>query len=365
MNNFDEMPKKMTPNLPLWSFQLQPNSKLALKTRKDLEIHLITRALKDEEFKRELIANPKAVIERELGTKLPDELEINVLEETEDTIYMVLPCNPYEGISEEELKASLGITYEDVAKWVSEQQRNTLLDETSSILVISRAWKDEGFKQELLKNPKRTLTKELEITIPDSLDIQVISETPNALYLVLPIISDQHTSKDLYDALSEGELEAVAGAYRELIIASTHIYTGGCCITNPSDRNLKANFSPVDSKSVLEKVAALPIETWNYKSQNPTIRHIGPMAQDFHAAFSVGEDDKHINTVDADGVALAAIKGLYQLIKEKDAQIAKQQSQITDLETKNQNLEFRLATLELAVKSISTSSSSYKLLSRV
>ena len=52
------------------------------------------------------------------------------------------------------------------------------------------------------------------------------------------------------------------------------------------------------------------MQTWNLKSQDPAIRHIGPMAQDFYAAFNVGEDDKHINSVDADGVALAAIQGL-------------------------------------------------------
>ena len=86
MNNPEDMSKGMTPNLPLWSYQLQQNSKLAVKTRKDLEVHLITRALKDEGFKQELLANPKTLVEQELGTKLPEELEINVLEETEDTL---------------------------------------------------------------------------------------------------------------------------------------------------------------------------------------------------------------------------------------------------------------------------------------
>ena len=97
MNNQDKAPQGITPNLPLWSYQLQQGSKLAVKTRKDLEIHLITRALKDEGFRQELVANPKAVVEKELGVKLPEELEINVLEETEDTLYMVLPCNPMKG----------------------------------------------------------------------------------------------------------------------------------------------------------------------------------------------------------------------------------------------------------------------------
>ncbi len=357
MNNPEEMSKAMTPNLPFWSYQLQQNSKLAVRTRKDLDIHLITRALKDEAFKQELLANPKAVVEKELGAKLSEELEINVLEETEDTIYMVLPCNPYEGLSEPELKASLGMTYEDVAHWVLEQQRNALLDEAESVAIVSRAWKDEAFKQELLSHPKTTLAKELGSTISDDLDIKGMSETPNTLYLVLPNIPEKATT---CHSLNEIELEAVAGPYQEMLIADTHVYTGNCCITSPSDRNLKSNFSPVDSKSILEKVTALSIEIWSYKSQDPAIRHLGPMAQEFHAAFGVGEDDKHINMVDANGVALAAIQGLYQLVKEKDAQIANQQSLITNLEAKNQTLEFRLAALEQAVHDMSTVSSSYK-----
>jgi hypothetical protein len=52
----------------------------------------------------------------------------------------------------------------------------------------------------------------------------------------------------------------------------------------------------------------MPIQRWNMKSQDASIRHIGPMAQDFHAAFAVGEDNRHINSVDADGVALAPFK---------------------------------------------------------
>ncbi|MFN9175333.1 MAG: NHLP leader peptide family RiPP precursor, partial [Synechocystis sp.] len=161
MNNQDKTPEGITPLLPLWSYQLQQDSKLAVKTRKDLEIHLITRAVKDEGFRQELVANPKAVVEKELGVKLPEDLEIKVLEETEDTIYMVLPCNPYEGISEEELKASVSMTYEDVAQWVLEQQRNAFLDDESSIKLMARAWRNEKFKQEFLSNPLIVIGREL------------------------------------------------------------------------------------------------------------------------------------------------------------------------------------------------------------
>jgi len=87
---------------------------------------------------------------------------------------------------------------------------------------------------------------------------------------------------------------------------------GGGAWSNLSDRAAKDNFAAVDSTEVLERVASMPIQRWNYKSQDTSVKHIGPMAQDFAAAFGVGENDTTISTVDADGVALAAIQGLYQ-----------------------------------------------------
>jgi hypothetical protein len=109
-----------------------------------------------------------------------------------------------------------------------------------------------------------------------------------------------------------------------------------------SDRNVKADFAAVDGRGVLARVAAMPIQTWTYKSEVPSVRHIGPMAQDFHAAFDVGEDDRQINTVDANGVALAAIQGLHQVVQEKEAAIAALQRQ-------NVVLEARVAALEQAI----------------
>ena len=102
--------------------------------------------------------------------------------------------------------------------------------------------------------------------------------------------------------------------------------------TSMSDRNAKENFEPVNARTVLDKVAALPLSTWNYKAQTNGVRHIGPMAQDFKAVFGVGETETGITTVDADGVALAAIQGLNQKLEEKEAEI--------------QDLKHRLARLE-------------------
>lgn len=98
-----------------------------------------------------------------------------------------------------------------------------------------------------------------------------------------------------------------------------------------SDRNTKTNIQPVEARSILEQVVRLPIATWNYKSQNASIRHIGPMAQDFASAFNVGEGDTTITTVDADGVALAAIQGLDQKLNEKDAEIQELKRTVAEL----------------------------------
>ena len=104
-------------------------------------------------------------------------------------------------------------------------------------------------------------------------------------------------------------------------ISGVSLASGTGTWTSLSDRNAKANFQRVDASDVLAKVAAMPVMTWNYKTQAEEIRHIGPTAQDFRAAFGVGETDTGITTVDADGVALAAIQGLVEELKARDKTI--------------------------------------------
>ncbi len=113
-----------------------------------------------------------------------------------------------------------------------------------------------------------------------------------------------------------------------------------------SDRSSKTNLAAVNGAQLLEKLNQIPIETWSYKTQDASIRHIGPMAQDFAAAFGVGEDNKHINTVDADGVSLAAIQALYRLSQDKDAQIADQREQISTLQAQVAALQRQLDGLD-------------------
>jgi len=122
------------------------------------------------------------------------------------------------------------------------------------------------------------------------------------------------------------------------------VYANGVALT--SDRNAKENFQPVDNQAVLAKLAALSVTQWNYKTDQAGVQHIGPMAQDFQAAFKLdGTDDKHISVVDEGGVALAAIQGLNQKLeaesKAKDAEIQALKQSVAELTQLIQNIAER------------------------
>jgi len=115
--------------------------------------------------------------------------------------------------------------------------------------------------------------------------------------------------------------------------------SGSGAWSNLSDRNAKTGIVPLDDASILAKVAALPIDRWSYKSEKG-VRHMGPMAQDFYAAFGVGEDNRHITSIDEDGVALAAIKALNVALHRENAALA----------AKDAALERRLDALEARMR---------------
>jgi hypothetical protein len=104
----------------------------------------------------------------------------------------------------------------------------------------------------------------------------------------------------------------------------------------------KENFVVVDPKAVLALLTEVPISSWNLKSDDSGARHMGPMAQDFYQAFGLGMDDKHLAPLDTNGVALAAIQGLNELVQEKEIQINALEAQNTELEARLSALEQRL-----------------------
>ena len=110
-----------------------------------------------------------------------------------------------------------------------------------------------------------------------------------------------------------------------------YLTTGGVW-TDSSDVNVKANFASVDAAEILGLVAELPLTSWNFEAEGDAVRHLGPTAQDFYGAFSLGQDDRHIASLDSSGVALAAIQGLYGLVQEKDTQILALEERLNALE---------------------------------
>jgi hypothetical protein len=120
--------------------------------------------------------------------------------------------------------------------------------------------------------------------------------------------------------------------------SGVYVAAGGSSWNSISDRATKENFFPADNQAILETLASLPLQEYNLKSQDDSIRHVGLVAQDF-ATFGYGESDKAINMEDADGVALAAIQALYAENQALKAENTSQQQQIDAFEA-------RLAVLE-------------------
>ena len=113
---------------------------------------------------------------------------------------------------------------------------------------------------------------------------------------------------------------------------TAYLSSGGAWVS-VSDRNLKTNFTTVNAQDVLNRLCRLPVTAWNYRTEGDGIRHLGPMAQDFSAAFGLnGSDDKHIASVDESGVAFAAIQGLNQKLEQKETEITELKARLEKLE---------------------------------
>jgi hypothetical protein len=139
------------------------------------------------------------------------------------------------------------------------------------------------------------------------------------------------------------------------LTTGVYVTAGGGSWNSYSDRGSKENFRAVDDQALLARLAEVPMSTWNYKAQDPSIRHIGPMAQDFNALLDElgGEGETYINALDADGVALAAIQGLYELTQEQATRIealqaekASQAAEVSALRADLEEMEARLSALE-------------------
>jgi len=121
-----------------------------------------------------------------------------------------------------------------------------------------------------------------------------------------------------------------------------YVSSGGVW-TNASSRSFKDNFASVDVTAVLDKLIALPMQTWFYKMSRDEGRHMGPFAEDFAQVFGLGNDEKHIATVDESGVAFAAIQGLNRKVESANAELKQENA---DLHSRLAELMARLDKLE-------------------
>jgi len=138
----------------------------------------------------------------------------------------------------------------------------------------------------------------------------------------------------------------------EFLLSNGGNLTIAGAFTEGSDVNIKENFEEIDPLEVLDRVTDLPISTWNYIHDEDSVRHMGPMAQDFAAAFGLGASNTGITNVDANGVMLAAIKGLNQRMLDKEADLSDKDQTIQELQKQNADMAKRLEDLERLVQAM-------------
>jgi hypothetical protein len=136
------------------------------------------------------------------------------------------------------------------------------------------------------------------------------------------------------------------GQSNAVISTSTGAYLSTSGVwTDVSDARRKHLFEDVSGEDVLLRLRGMPIRTWSYRVDDARIRHMGPTAQDFHAAFGLGNDNVTIAAIDEGGVALAGVKAL-------DARTTGQESRITTLERENAALRTETAELRARLDAI-------------
>jgi trimeric autotransporter adhesin len=130
------------------------------------------------------------------------------------------------------------------------------------------------------------------------------------------------------------------------------IPAGGTNWSCTSSRLEKENFAAVDGEDVLRRLRSVPVTSWNGIAEGPQVRHIGPMAQDWHAAFALNDDPLTIHQGDLAGVSLAAVQALdgrTRNMPEVEREVKRLGAENTYLRAANAALEARLRRLEALV----------------
>jgi hypothetical protein len=161
------------------------------------------------------------------------------------------------------------------------------------------------------------------------------------------VIGDGSTTDSVEASANNQFMSRYAGGYRLYTNATTttgvSLNAGGSSWNVISDRARKERFLDVDGEDVLARIRRIPVQTWSYIAEGRQVRHMGPMAQDWHTAWGFNDDDRTINSGDFDGVNLAAVQALEVRTADLRAQIGLRDQRIADLEARLAGIEAALA----------------------
>lgn len=152
----------------------------------ELGAQVMSRATEDEQFRAALQENPKRVLSKTYNLDIPDNVTIQVVEDTQGVRHLVLP---YVAAPAGEVQAPQDI------QWYA----NLLL----------RAYQDDAFKQQLLADPKSALREASDLDVPSGLELKVLEETAERRYLTMPPSEEEDLE------LSDGDLRLVSGGVLE------------------------------------------------------------------------------------------------------------------------------------------------------
>ncbi|HET7232594.1 MAG TPA: tail fiber domain-containing protein [Longimicrobium sp.] len=171
-----------------------------------------------------------------------------------------------------------------------------------------------------------------------------------------------HTGAKVFgDASTTDSIEAVAnnefavraaGGFRfrtnATLTTGCNLPAGSGVFSCASSRALKDHFVAVDGEDLLARLRQVPVNRWSYLAEGAQVRHLGPFAEDFRAAFGLGVDDISIGLLDIDGVNFAAAKALDARTTAQGEQIRALQAENAQLREQNRQLDERLRRLEAA-----------------
>jgi hypothetical protein len=116
-----------------------------------------------------------------------------------------------------------------------------------------------------------------------------------------------------------------------------------------SDRERKENITTLDTEEYLNRLDGIEVYEWSYIAQDSSIRHIGPMAQDFYKTFELGTDSTTINSGDFDGVNMLLLKALdnkMDVLELQEAELIEMRQQLEELKAQRHRMEKMLLLME-------------------